>query len=227
MKWMTRILGGTVALFGAVALAEDPQTSQQEADCAPQAAVAPQAAEEPAPTPVRHGDDNRITRVGVDLETGGGVGGFLNSTMAAATGEQGQWTVRGVVGTRRHFPGEIAYVGSTQSVQGLTVDPTSHIIGGGLETNARFNLLTGALQPYAVAGVGWNHYSVTGTTLATSAAETNADIMTFPVGAGLAYRVRGLVLDARLGFHPAFGGNLIPDQNMSTWDLNGKIGFEF
>lgn len=169
-------------------------------------------------------DDKRI---GVAFETGGGVGGFIDDDISESTGAQGQYTGRVVVGTRRHFAGEAAYVGSAQRVNTLGVSPNSMLYGNGVEGAFRFNVLTGMWQPYATGGLGWVHYNMNESAiLSTSDVRASGDVITFPVGVGMAWRMNRLILDSRLSFHPATGSNMIRGANLSTWDLQAKAGFE-
>jgi len=169
--------------------------------------------------------------LGMSAEIGGGTGGFLDSGNAAATTAQGNWTGRLIFGTRSHLGVEAAYVGQAQPLVGYNfVGGIPRLLGNGVEGALRLNVLTGALQPYATAGIGWTHYNIIGVpngSLATSDVNEYADVAQIPLGVGLAFKPGGFILDTRLAFHPAFGGNIFGDRNMSTWDLTARAGFEF
>lgn len=170
-------------------------------------------------------DDKKL---GVAFETGGGVGGFVDDRMSESTSVQGRYTGRVVVGTRSHFAGEAAYVGSAQRVNTLGISPNSMLYGNGAEGAFRFNVLTGMWQPYATAGLGWTHYNLNDSAvLSTSDVQASGDVITFPVGLGMAWRMNGLIFDSRLSFHPAAGSNIVRGGNLSTWDLQARGGFEF
>jgi hypothetical protein len=164
---------------------------------------------------------------GVSTEVGGGFGGFVSNAASSQTTIAGMWEARMVFGTRKHFAGEAAYVGNAQGVQTLGVSPGATLAGNGLEGNFRFNLLTGDWQPYAVAGLGWMHYAMFNAVITTADIDTNGNVATFPIGAGLAWRKSGVVVDARVSFHPATNSDVLRNTNLSTWDVNGKVGFEF
>ncbi len=169
----------------------------------------------------------RSDKVGIAVEAGGGVGGFVDERMSSQTTAQGQWAARAVFGTRRHLAGEAAYVGSAQGVNTLGVSNGAKLVGNGGETALRFNLLTGMWQPYATAGVGFMHYTLGNAQLTTSDVQPTGDVATFPLGVGAAWRNNGVVLDGRVSFHPATTSGILRYANLSTWDVNAKAGFEF
>ena len=174
-------------------------------------------------------DSDRFkSKVGVAIESGGGIGGFVDRSISETTGSQGQYTGRVVVGTRRHFAGEAAYVGSAQRVNTFGVSPGSMLYGNGVETAFRYNLLTGMWQPYATGGIGWMHYNFNrDAQISTSDVQQSGDVVTFPVGVGMAWRLDGLILDSRFSMHPATSSSMIRGANFSTWDLQARAGFEF
>jgi hypothetical protein len=165
--------------------------------------------------------------VGIGMEAGGGVGGFTDSRISNVTSAQGQWTARMVFGTRSHFGGETAYVGSAQTVNTLGIQPGATIVGNGAQGGFRFNVLTGMFQPYAMAGIGWTHYTLGNAQLTTSDVSLNGDVATFPLATGMAWRFDGLVLDSRVTFTPATSSGLVRGTNLSTWAVQGHAGFEF
>jgi len=171
--------------------------------------------------------DRPDDKLGIAVEAGGGVGGFIDDRMSSQTTTQGQWTARAVFGTRSHFAGEAAYIGSLQGVNTLGVNEGARLSGHGGETSVRFNVLTGMWQPYATAGIGFMHYSLGDAQLTTSDVLPTADVATFPLGLGMAWRMNGLVLDGRVSFHPSTTSGILRHANLSTWDVNAKAGFEF
>ncbi len=82
-------------------------------------------------------------------------------------------------------------------------------------------------QPYAVAGYTWRRYSVTNSAVNTSSVAEADNVSAIPLGIGLAYRFSHLVADLRVTFHGAFGRELIPNANLSTYSTDAKVGFEF
>jgi len=132
-----------------------------------------------------------------------------------------------VVGTRSHIALEGAYVGSAQALNTLGVADKANLMSNGVEGLLRLNILTGALQPYVGAGYTWRHYNVSNSAFNVSSVADNGNVSEIPVAAGLAYRFRPFVLDARFNLHNAFATTIIPDANLSTWGADAKVGFEF
>ncbi len=165
--------------------------------------------------------------IGMSLEAGGGIGGFIGDTANGATSAQGQWQARMVFGTRTRFAGEAAYVGTANAINTFGVSPNSVMTGNGAEGLFRVNFLKDEWQPYAAAGVGFMYYSLGNAQLSTADVEPTGTAATFPVGVGLSWRRSGVIVDGRFSFHPATNVGVIRGANFSTWDLNAKAGFEF
>lgn len=154
--------------------------------------------------------------------------GFLDSKATNISDVGGTWTARITAGSRSHIGGEVAYVGTAQSLKALGVDSKATLLSNGAEGNLRFNILTGMWQPYLAAGLGWQHYNVVNTNVNTSSVADSGDVAEFPLAAGMAFRYQGFVTDGRVQFHPAIDNNrLLPNTNLSTWDITARVGFEF
>jgi len=178
-------------------------------------------------TPPSRVRTNPPSKIGMELQVGGGVEGFMDKDATAVAKAGGDWTARLVVGTRSHIAGEAAYTGTAQNLDALGVSDKAVLMSNGLEALARVNILTGAWQPYAIAGYSWRHYRVTNTAVNTSSVAESDNVNAIPVGAGLAWRAGRFVTDLRLTFQGAFGKELIPNANLSTVAGNLKVGFEF
>lgn len=165
--------------------------------------------------------------VGLQVEVGGGVQQFIDRTTTDVTDPAGAWTARLIVGTRSHIAGEAAYVGSAQALDALGVGDKARLMSNGVEGLLRFNVLTGPLQPYAAAGYTFRRYNVANTAVNTSSVADAANVNEIPVAAGLAYRFKPLVTDLRFTLRNAFGNPLLPGGNLSTYGVEGKVGFEF
>lgn len=173
-------------------------------------------------------EENRpFSTIGIGFEAGAGVGGFMDNRIASVTTAQGTWKARAIVGTRRHFAGEAAYVGGTQIVNALGIQSNATLMNHGFEGSFRWNVLTGMIQPYATGGVGYSHYTLGDARLTTSDVQSTGDVLTFPVSFGLAWKPNAFMLDARLSFHPSTNSAMIRDTNLSTWDVGAHAGFEF
>lgn len=166
-------------------------------------------------------------RVGVQVDVGGGAQGFIDRDASSLTDPGGSWTARAVVGTRSHIAGEAAYVGSAQALDVLGVADRANLMSNGVEGLLRVNILTGAFQPYVGAGYTWRHYYVSNTAFNTSSVADNGNVSEIPIAAGLAYRLRPFVVDARFNLRNAFATTIIPNANLSTWNAEAKVGFEF
>lgn len=165
--------------------------------------------------------------VGVEVQLGGGVQDFVDRDVAKVTNPGGAWGARLIVGTRSHIAGEAAYVGSSQGLNTLGVGDRATLRSNGIEGALRYNVLTGAWQPYAVAGYTWHRYNVANTATNFSSVADSGNVSEIPVGVGLAYRFKPLVADLRVSLHNAFNSTLIPGGNLTNYSGNLKLGFEF
>jgi hypothetical protein len=144
---------------------------------------------------------------GITAETGGGVGGFTDSHLSGAAA--GTWTARLTFGSRSHLGGEVAYTGSAQRLS------DAWLVGNGVETAMRWNVLTGIWQPYLFGGLGWTHF-----------APRSGDVAQLPIGFGLAWRYGGFVADTRFTCRLAAPSPVIAGENLTTWELGARVGFE-
>lgn len=167
------------------------------------------------------------TPIGMAAEVGGGVIGFTTTSATGITKVGGSWTARFVLGTRTHLAGEAAYLGSSQQMSTLGLADSALLLSNGVEGNLRLNLFTGAVQPYAVAGVAWRHYSIANSSYNTSDVSNSDDVAEIPLGVGVSYRTKGFIGDLRGSYRAAFNSNLLPGTNLSAWNVGARIGFEF
>lgn len=168
-----------------------------------------------------------IKGLGMEAEVGGGVQRFIDSGATSVMNTGGAWTARLIVGTRTHIAGEAAYVGTAQTMNALGLSDNAVLLSNGVEGAVRINVLTGDWQPYALAGYTWRRYTITNSAVNTSSVADAANVSEIPVAMGLAYRFKGLVADVRFGLHNAFSSSLLPQTNLSSFSVNGKVGFEF
>lgn len=186
---------------------------------------------------VDNGSDNTLERYGVAVALGGGVEGFTNETLRGATDDGGNWNVRLAIGTRSPIGFEAAYIGSAQSIQALGLDEDALLIGNGVDGRIRVNVLDFNVQPFVFAGVGWRRYGLARVDTNTSAVQDSDDVLEVPLGAGIAYKYRGFLLDARGEFRVATQEDLMPaltavdDEDtraeMHRWGVNANIGVAF
>jgi Outer membrane protein beta-barrel domain len=176
---------------------------------------------------------------GIAVSAGGGVSGFTSASARDATNDGGNWDVRATIGTHSPIAAEVSYLGSAQSIDALGLDDSAVLLGSGVQANVRINLTTtSAVQPFLFAGAAWRHYSLENVDTNTSDVSSSDDVLELPVGAGLAYRYRGFILDARGEFRATTNNDLLPSlvqEPLSTdnqaelhrWGVNANIGYEF
>lgn len=179
---------------------------------------------------------------GVSVNVGGGVSGFSDSAMRAVTNDAGgAWTARVSLGTRSLIGLDVAYIGTATDINRfdtLNNNDNARLIGTDVEAAVRLNLMPKeAWTPYAFAGAGWQHYSITNEDntrgLTAVGLSDNDNIAVFPLGGGLSYRdPSGLNVDVRGAYRFAQDSDIIRDSNgnranLGTWEASGSLGFEF
>ncbi|HEY1087341.1 MAG TPA: hypothetical protein VGE37_06590 [Archangium sp.] len=167
------------------------------------------------------------SKVGMELQVGGGGQSFLDGDATAVAKPGGDWTARLVVGTRSFIAGEAAYIGSAQNLDTLGVSDNAVLMSNGFEGALRVNFTRSVVQPYILGGYAFRRYTVTNTSVNTSSVAEADNVNAIPVGAGIAFRPGRFVIDVRAMFHGAFGQELIPNANLSTLAGQAKLGFEF
>lgn len=183
-----------------------------------------------------YGSDNTLERYGIAVALGGGVGGFTNETLRGATDDGGNWAVRLAIGTRSPIGFEAAYIGSAQSIQALGLDDDALLVGNGVDGRIRVNVLDFNVQPFLFAGVGWRRYDLARVDTNTSAVLDSDNVLELPLGAGIAYKYSGFLLDARGEFRVATQEDLMPAltgddadtrAEMHRWAVNANVGYAF
>jgi hypothetical protein len=187
-------------------------------------------------------DELLPSRIGVSMILGGGVAGFTDSTMRSTTADVGGlWDFRLTLGSHIPLGIELGYVGSATNLRGLPAGQDGTLIGTAFEGALRFNVLPHFVAtPYLFAGVGWQRYDVSNANVTLSDAGMNDkdNLLVFPMGAGLAYRMSGFVFDLRGTFRAATEQNLVLKQPttsptssdfapMHTWEASAALGYEF
>jgi hypothetical protein len=182
------------------------------------------------------------TGIGVSAILGGGVTGFTDKTMRSTTANAGGlWDLRVTLGSHLPLALDISYLGSATNINGLPTGNKGTLIGTTVEGALRYNVLPHyAFTPYVFGGVGWQRYDVTQTTvsLTDSGMNDHDNLLEFPMGAGLAYRTGGFVVDVRGTFRAAMDQNLVlttptltPTSSdfaaMHTWEASAALGYEF
>lgn len=245
--------GRTVTFMGC----DTSVLAQEEAAPAPAPPAEPEAVPppEPAPAPVAElpppvvapvpapmtAADVPPTRphpygsaVGFAFLFGGGYTDFTNQRLRDATSAGGDWAARLVVGTHSIVGFEAAYVGSARSIQPLGLSTNADLVSSGGQGALRLNIPIIAgdmlIEPYGFAGIGFAHYWITNYSRSTlSDLSASDNIMTVPVGGGIAFAHRALMVDVRGSWVPTYYNNLLTTTggNLNTWGVNGNIGVAF
>ena len=167
---------------------------------------------------------------GVNVSAGGGLVQFVDRDMRGRAAEGGGWEVRLGVGTRTPIAIEAAYVGSLHAVDALGLDARASLLGTGVEGDLRLNMLTGDLQPYALAGVGWTRYSLVHRGASTSDVADHDNVGALPMGVGVTFRQDALTLDVRAVYRRTIAVDMFPgasDDSLATWSATLRVGFEY
>lgn len=208
-------IGGAVCALGVAELAAAQEYM---------APVRPSVFRPNAPEP--H-SSNLVTAIGISASLGGSVNGFTGSAARAYTATGGGWNARLTVGTRSFIAGEVAYVGTIQDVDAIGLDDGAQLLSNGGEALARLNLLPGLVQPYVVGGGAIVNYRLVNDDFNTSSIDGADTMVQFPVGAGVAFRYEGLVIDGRGTYRPVIDDDMFAQDTMATWSANLSGGFEF
>ena len=163
-----------------------------------------------APAPRRQEDVERELR-GVSVMVGGGVEGYTGS-LAPRVAVGPAWNL--IIGFHPTsvFGLELVYEGALNSVKygnfGLTTPGGADIVRNGGHAAATFAFGPWRVQPFILAGVGVNHYSVSQNARDVGFASTTAGYI--PVGGGIRGQVEGVTIDVRGNWELPFSDNLFP-----------------
>jgi outer membrane protein OmpA-like peptidoglycan-associated protein len=173
------------------------------------------------------------------LMAGGGYQDFTKDNMRDVTQGGGYWDARFIGGTNSIIGFEAAYLGSARSINmlGATANnPT--LVSNGFEGTVRINapLRRGAhlVEPYGYAGLGYQYFNIqnyNSNTAVQSSFSPNDNVMTVPVGGGLAYAYKSFIMDARAGWTATYYQELLntgaTDNTLNAWSVGSKLGFMF
>lgn len=237
MAFYTRMLavaaGGLTTIAAGVASADDYQPS----DAGGLPTREPTASES-----VWH-DPAVASGIGVGVDVGGGVMGFVGSRLRETTSMGGLWSFRAALGTHTPLALELGYIGSATAINGQLGPAQATMIGRTFESSVRFTALPHAVwSPYVFAGLGWQHYTINDRSfeLSDTGIRTADDLLVMPMGLGAAYRYHAVVTEVRGTFRLASGANMVLDNPqtaletgqgtyapMHSWDASLNVGYEF
>lgn len=172
-----------------------------------------------------------LTSHGESFVLSGGVTNFIEGSARNATDVGGFWEARLGFGTRSWLGAEAAYVGSARKIRDGRLDTT--LVGNGIEGNLRVNYpyTTGAwlIEPFAFGGLGWTHFSVNGLERDTLTLRSHDDLLTVPLGGGIAATYRHVLLEGRFTYRQTFNDSLIGrgDGQLKSWAAGASAGYEF
>jgi hypothetical protein len=170
---------------------------------------------------------------GVALQLGGGFEDFTNQAMRDTTGTGGSWDLRLVFGMYSLIGFEAAYVGATREIMPLGRTSTSHLLSNGAEVALRLNapIVRGPIliEPFGILGVGWAHYGIADYNTAFSADFTSKDdVLTVPVGGGIAFADGPFLLDVRASYTATYYNDMVRGGGgLDHWGAGGHIGIVF
>lgn len=168
---------------------------------------------------------------GAAVQLGGGVMNFSGSTARSLTDVGGSWDLRLAWGTRTLVGVEAAYIGTANSLNVSGIGGDAALLGSGAEGVLRLNApmeYRGSLfAPFAFGGLGWTRFDVINEDFNNSIVASEDDVMTFPVGGGVAFGYRGLFVDARFTYRFVTREDLIGNTDLDNWIVGANIGAEF
>jgi hypothetical protein len=147
---------------------------------------------------------------GVTLEVGGGAEGYVGP-LSNKIHVGPSWGANVVFKPTTVLGIELGYSGSVDRFDASTLVGSSHTTGASVMRNGGQALLSVGLsatrvQPYLMAGVGINHYTILGG--ATDSGYRSASDLTLPVGIGLRTVFVGkFTLDVRVNYTLSFGAD--------------------
>lgn len=176
------------------------------------------------------------SHLGVAVTAGVGVGGFANRTMRDTTEPGGEYAGRITVGTRLPVALEASYIGTAQYLDTFGLNNDAVLFSNGAQGAVRINVLPQrALTPFVFGGIAWRHYTLANVRQTnTSNVAANDNVAEIPLGAGLALRAGGLVIDLRGDYRVTFREDLVdaaPSDHathapMNRWGMTLSVGVE-
>jgi hypothetical protein len=164
-----------------------------------------------------------------------GITGLIKQAARDRFDRGGFWEVRAIIGTESYFGAELGYVTSSRSAKARGSGRAPALMGDGFETNLRVNrpmpVADLRLEPYAFAGVGWTHFTVSRREGDPLVASDETEGFLLPIGAGCSVARQHYLADARFTYRRMLGGKLIAADgqrvDLGSWSIGGTVGYQF
>jgi hypothetical protein len=161
--------------------------------------------------------------MGLGMQLGGGVAGFSSAQMRQLASTGGYWDARLGVGLKQLFAVELAYLGAAHSLSAGGVGGGAVLIGNGAEGDLRLNIPVlrqrTFVTPYALAGLGWMHYQVAGSSNDGTMVAGADDMAVIPIGAGLTIGRGQFYFDTRFVYRFTAFEDLVRDPDRAGAQL--------
>lgn len=189
--------------------------------------------------PEKTQDDVERELRGVSVVVGAGVEGYTGS-LAPRVGVGPAWNLLIDFHPTSVLGLELAYVGAINSVKygnfGLTTQGGADIVRNGGHAAVTFAFGPWLVQPFVLAGVGVNHYSVSSAAQNVGFSSTTAGYI--PLGGGIRGQIDRVVIDLRGTWSLPFGDHLFPGGtgkdtlglntgNYGRWNATLNVGGAF
>jgi len=191
----------------------------------------------PAPRPPPEPPDHWLE--GVSVLLGGGVEGYTGS-LSSRLAVGPAWTFILGLHPTSVFGIELGYQGAFQSLKdagaGSGTSGRADIVRHAGQANVTFAFGAWQVQPFVLAGVGINHYSVSDEAKAVGFSDGTGGYV--PVGGGIRFRLQSVVVDLRGSWQLPFSDPLAPGGtgqdtlgldtgNYRRWNASLSIGGTF
>lgn len=179
----------------------------------------------------------------IEIEAGGGISDFTGAAASNLTKMGATWQVHSGVRLLRPLRIQAGYIGSTHPINNVLAPFApggSNILSNGLEALVDYTFpVHFIVKPFVFAGVGWDHWSLSGGAQNDPLAiKGSDDSLAIPGGAGVRTSVtRNWELDGRFTYR----GELLDDmlltnsagqpnsgsKSMTTWNATARLGYMF
>jgi hypothetical protein len=171
-----------------------------------------------------------------------GVMKFSGGTADGAADIGASYDVRAGFRTHALVGVEAAYIGSSQSITALGLDPDAKIRSHGIEAVARLSLENVAaanlgpmrIEPFLFGGLAFQRFTLVDEGTNTSNVAAGDNVIAIPIGAGASGRWGRVDVDTRVTWRRTFDNDMFrtpagtrADAALSHWTLGARAGVEF